>query len=140
MSSLHGELRHPVRCVALGWALLTLLFAATAPFVDMPWPKFLLDGIVYSLILVVVAVGLVLLRTHRMMRICLFVGCIVLLVDMTLATFLAARSSLETVGWILRTTQCIMGLAIVGLPMLSIGGWIRFVRAQKNRRVVRSPD
>jgi hypothetical protein len=123
--------RQPFRLVVLIWALLILLFVAMAPVVDESWLAYLFSGSIYSFFLAVVSVGLALLGKNGVKRTVLFVAGVILLACVSFAVFLAVPLPLQIVGLLLRTIECTMGLFIVGVVILSICGWIRYLQGKE---------
>jgi hypothetical protein len=123
------ELRRPVRCVLLGWAGLTLLFLVSAPFVDAPVVAYIFGGSLYSLFLVVTAVGFALLKWRKAWATYAAAGgiCVVVAVSMLIWVPIYFRMPMHVVGMFMHVCRVVTAAILVSLTILALCGWTRFV-------------
>lgn len=129
MSECDSEIRRPVRWVLRGWGALALLFAASAPFVDdVPRARFLGGGILYSLMLVSLSVGVALLGRRRATGTLFVIAAIAVPAMIAVAAVLILEAPMEVVGLVLGVSQVIFVAVFAALAILSVCGWIRYCR------------
>lgn len=107
---------------------LTLLFLVTAPFVDVPVVAYIFGGSLYSLFLVVTAVGVALLKWHKAWATCVAAGGIfVVAVSMLIWVPIYFRMPMHVVGIFMHVGRAVTGIGLLALTILSLCGWTRFV-------------
>ncbi len=113
------------------------LFVGSSPFADAPL-SYILAGLVYSLLVIVMSVGWVLAGKRRLWISLFLVGGIVLPVCLSFFALVAARVPSWVFGVYLYTAECVLGLVVVALAIISISGWLSFRRgAIKGREAIK---
>ena len=130
--SMNKEPRHPLRFVVWTWLLLSVLFAATAPFVEVPWPEYVFGGSAYALFLGIVSAGLALLGPRRTTRILFVGGGVAGLGCLSLTAILILRVLPDAFVPMLRVGLYATGIVIIGAAAFAIWGWVVFLRGSHN--------
>ena len=120
-----------MRSVLVGWALLSLLFGVTAPFVDLPTASYVLGGVLYSFLLVAVSVGLSLLGKRAAAWAWGMLTAAGVLAVGLLVVLVILPPSFDVIRPLTLTAYVLAGMALSGAMAASLCGWIRFFR-QKN--------